>query len=33
MQRSAEVIFDPWEIEPTTIVKSLTELNQQITDW
>ncbi|MCW8859385.1 MAG: haloacid dehalogenase type II [Deltaproteobacteria bacterium] len=31
VQRSPEAIFDPWGIEPSIIVKSLTELSQQIT--
>ena len=31
VKRSAEAIFDPWGIEPTTIVKSLLELKEQIT--
>lgn len=33
VQRSADNIFDPWEIEPTLIVNRLTELSQQITAW
>ncbi|MDA3902767.1 MAG: haloacid dehalogenase type II [Desulfuromusa sp.] len=33
VQRSAEAIFDPWEIKPTLIVNRLTELSQQITEW
>jgi len=33
VQRSPEAIFDPWEIKPTIIVKSLTELSQRITEW
>ena len=31
VKRSAEAIFDPWGIEPTTIVTSLVELQEQIT--
>lgn len=30
VQRSAEAIFDPWEIEPTIIVNSLSELGEQV---
>lgn len=31
VQRSKSAIFDPWGIEPTTTVKSLTELKEKIT--
>ncbi len=31
VKRSPGAIFDPWGIEPTTIVKSLVELKEQIT--
>lgn len=31
VQRSSAAIFDPWEIEPTTVVTSLLELKDQIT--
>ncbi|MSN25780.1 MAG: haloacid dehalogenase type II [Geobacter sp.] len=31
VKRYPEAIFDPWGIEPTTIVKSLVELREQIT--
>ena len=31
VQRSADAIFDPWGIEPTITVSSLTELDQKIT--
>lgn len=30
VRRSADVVFDPWEIEPTVTVSSLTELPKQI---
>lgn len=30
VQRSPEAIFDPWEIEPTIVVKSLLELGEQV---
>jgi 2-haloacid dehalogenase len=33
VQRSPEAIFDPWEIEPTIIIKSLTTLSEKITEW
>ena len=31
LKRSAEMIFDPWEIKPTITVTSLTELEKKIT--
>ncbi|MGY5453039.1 haloacid dehalogenase type II [Agarivorans sp. MS3-6] len=30
VQRSEQAIFDPWGIEPTTVVKSLSELNVNV---
>lgn len=33
VQRSNGAIFDPWEIRPTIIVRSLTELSQQLKKW
>jgi len=33
VQRSPAAIFDPWEIKPTLIVKSLTKLSEKITAW
>ncbi len=33
VQRSPEAIFDPWEIKPTIIIKSLTTLSKKITEW
>ncbi|MCD6188446.1 MAG: haloacid dehalogenase type II [Desulfuromusa sp.] len=33
VQRSPTAIFDPWEIKPTLIVKSLTKLSEKITAW
>ena len=30
VKRSANVIFDPWGIEPSLVVNSLSELNEQI---
>jgi 2-haloacid dehalogenase len=32
VQRSPQAIFDPWGVEPTITVTSLTELNQKITN-
>jgi 2-haloacid dehalogenase len=31
VKRSAEMVFDPWEIEPTITVNTLSELEKQIT--
>lgn len=33
VQRSDQAIFDPWGIEPTITVGSLSELNKQITEY
>lgn len=33
VQRSPEAIFDPWGIEPTLIVNSLSNLNKQISEY
>ena len=30
VQRSPEAIFDPWEIQPTATVSTLTELNSML---
>lgn len=32
VQRTAEAVFDPWDIEPTITVKGLSELNEKITN-
>ena len=30
VQRSSDAIFDPWGIEPTTVIKNLTELSEKL---